>query len=41
MADEDDAWDVDYAGLEKALNAKTKVLIINSPHNPVGKVFTN
>ena len=23
-----------------ALNAKTKMILLNTPHNPVGKVFT-
>ena len=26
--------------MEEAINEKTKILLINSPHNPVGKVFT-
>lgn len=26
--------------LEKAFNSKTKAIVINSPHNPTGKVFT-
>jgi aspartate/methionine/tyrosine aminotransferase len=30
----------DPSELRAALNEKTKMLIINSPHNPTGKVFT-
>ncbi|CEP61047.1 kynurenine--oxoglutarate transaminase LALA0_S02e05556g [Lachancea lanzarotensis] len=33
-------WRVDYDELRRAVTSKTKALIINSPHNPVGKVFT-
>lgn len=34
------AWEFDPAELRRAFNAKTKVIILNSPHNPTGKVFT-
>ena len=34
------AWDLDENELRKVLSRKTKVLILNSPHNPTGKVFT-
>ena len=40
-SDDNDEWDIDYERLEKAFNDKTKILIINSPHNPIGKVFSN
>ncbi|SCU87023.1 LADA_0E01530g1_1 [Lachancea dasiensis] len=33
-------WRVDYEELRKAVTPKTKALILNTPHNPVGKVFT-
>lgn len=33
-------WEFDPDELRRAFNAKTKVIIINSPHNPTGKVFT-
>ncbi|CDZ96359.1 1-aminocyclopropane-1-carboxylate synthase, and related proteins [Phaffia rhodozyma] len=33
-------WTVDFDELRAAITPKTKVLIINTPHNPVGKVFT-
>jgi aspartate/methionine/tyrosine aminotransferase len=34
------AWDLNENELRKVLSRKTKVLILNSPHNPTGKVFT-
>ena len=34
------AWDLNESELRKVLSRKTKVLILNSPHNPTGKVFT-
>lgn len=37
---EDDAWLVDWDLLEKTINEKTKILLINTPHNPTGKVFS-
>jgi aminotransferase len=33
-------WNFDPKELEKAFNDKTRVLILNTPHNPTGKVFT-
>jgi aspartate/methionine/tyrosine aminotransferase len=33
-------WDFDPADLEKALNTKTKLVILNSPANPTGGVMT-
>ncbi|KAK0387506.1 hypothetical protein NLU13_5819 [Sarocladium strictum] len=33
-------WFIDMAALESTMNASTKMIIINTPHNPVGKVFT-
>jgi kynurenine--oxoglutarate transaminase/cysteine-S-conjugate beta-lyase/glutamine--phenylpyruvate transaminase len=33
-------WNLDIDLLRKKITAKTKVLILNSPHNPTGKVFT-
>jgi aspartate/methionine/tyrosine aminotransferase len=32
-------WEVNFEDLEKKINEKTKILIVNSPHNPTGKVF--
>lgn len=37
---EADTWDVDFDLLEKTINNNTKILLINTPHNPTGKVFT-
>lgn len=37
---EDDMWEIDYDLLERTINEKTKCILINSPHNPTGKVFT-
>ncbi|KAH6813884.1 hypothetical protein C2S51_022902 [Perilla frutescens var. frutescens] len=33
-------WTLDPDKLEKAFTNKTKALVLNSPHNPTGKVFT-
>ncbi len=33
-------WHFDYEELAAAFNAKTKAIIINTPNNPTGKVFT-
>ncbi|OAQ96622.1 hypothetical protein LLEC1_06932, partial [Akanthomyces lecanii] len=33
-------WTVDFEELERAITAKTKMIVINTPHNPVGKVFS-
>ncbi|KAK0206621.1 1-aminocyclopropane-1-carboxylate synthase 1 [Desarmillaria ectypa] len=33
-------WSIDIDELRRAITPKTKVIIINTPHNPVGKVFT-
>lgn len=34
------AFDYDPAALEAAITPKTKVILLNSPHNPTGKVFS-
>ena len=36
----DGIWELDPAKLRSALNAKTKMLILNNAHNPTGKLFT-
>jgi aminotransferase len=36
----DSEWSFDPAALRAAFNAKTRAIILNSPHNPTGKVFT-
>lgn len=33
-------WEVDMNKLESAVTPKTKLMLINTPHNPTGKVFT-
>ena len=33
-------WELDYSELEGIITGKTKVLVLNTPHNPTGKVFT-
>ena len=33
-------WELDFIRLEAAISPKTKLLFINTPHNPTGKVFT-
>ena len=36
----DDPWALDIKKLEEAITDQTKILILNSPHNPTGKVFS-
>lgn len=33
-------WTIDYEELANAFTSKTKALILNTPHNPISKVFT-
>ncbi|KAI0742279.1 PLP-dependent transferase [Daedaleopsis nitida] len=33
-------WTIDFDELERAMTTRTKMIVLNSPHNPVGKVFT-
>jgi N-succinyldiaminopimelate aminotransferase len=33
-------WTVDWASLSSAVTPRTKVVLLNTPHNPTGKVFT-
>ncbi|KAH7910120.1 PLP-dependent transferase [Hygrophoropsis aurantiaca] len=33
-------WKIDIAELRGAITEKTKMIILNTPHNPVGKVFS-
>jgi len=35
-----DQWTIDFDELRHAITPRTKMIIINTPHNPVGKVFT-
>lgn len=33
-------WTLDYTELENAITPRTKILLINTPHNPTGKVLS-
>ncbi|KAF7547924.1 hypothetical protein G7Z17_g7381 [Cylindrodendrum hubeiense] len=33
-------WSIDFDELERAISPRTKMIVINTPHNPVGKVFS-
>jgi len=33
-------WTIDVEELRRAITPKTKMIIVNTPHNPIGKVFT-
>lgn len=33
-------WTIDFEVLEKSITPKTKMIVLNTPHNPLGKVFT-
>ncbi|KAK7470780.1 arylformamidase [Stygiomarasmius scandens] len=35
-----DEWKIDPEELRRAITSRTKMIIVNTPHNPVGKVFT-
>eukprot|EP01135_Chromosphaera_perkinsii_P011194 Nk52_evm21s2356 gene=Nk52_evmTU21s2356 len=35
-----DDWKLDMAEMEKSVSSKTKALVINNPHNPLGKVWS-
>lgn len=35
-----DDWKIDFDELRRAITPKTKMIVVNTPHNPVGKVFT-
>ncbi len=34
-------WSIDWENLEKTISKKTRGLLINTPHNPTGKVFSS
>jgi L-glutamine---4-(methylsulfanyl)-2-oxobutanoate aminotransferase len=34
-------YGIDFEKLLEAINTKTKAIILNSPHNPTGKIFSN
>jgi aminotransferase len=33
-------WSIDWDGLERAFTARTRAVVLNTPNNPTGKVFT-
>ena len=33
-------WVLDKAEFEGAFSSKTKLLVVNTPHNPIGKLFS-
>ncbi|KID97967.1 aminotransferase class I and II, partial [Metarhizium majus ARSEF 297] len=33
-------WTIDFAELQKAITPRTKMIVLNTPHNPVGKVYS-
>lgn len=33
-------WKIDWEGLENSISDKTKIIVINTPHNPIGKILT-
>jgi len=33
-------WSIDISALENAITPKTRMMVLNSPHNPIGKVFS-
>ncbi|TGZ79796.1 PLP-dependent transferase [Ascodesmis nigricans] len=35
-----DEWKLDLGELEAAFTEKTRMIVINSPHNPIGKIFS-
>lgn len=35
-----DDWEIDWEGLKNAISDKTKIIVLNTPHNPIGKIFT-
>jgi aminotransferase len=39
-ADAEGEWSFDASELHAAFNTKTRAIILNTPHNPTGKVFT-
>ncbi|MDF2461206.1 MAG: aminotransferase [Candidatus Saccharibacteria bacterium] len=36
-----DRWDLDVRAIAKAITPRTRAIIVNSPHNPTGAVFTS
>jgi cystathionine beta-lyase len=40
LACEGDVWRMDLAALERAITSRTRLLLLCSPHNPVGRVWS-
>ncbi|WP_080796064.1 pyridoxal phosphate-dependent aminotransferase [Corynebacterium pacaense] len=40
LKEEDNSWALDIDALQAAITKKTSMIIINSPHNPTGSVFS-
>lgn len=40
VSSEEDPWAIDFDKLESMINEKTRLFVLNSPHNPTGKVLT-
>lgn len=34
-------WTIDLSRLEQAITSKTRMIVLNSPHNPIGKIFSH
>ncbi|OBZ76330.1 putative aminotransferase C6B12.04c [Grifola frondosa] len=39
-ANHSEEWTIDFDELRRAVTPRTKMIIVNTPHNPVGKVFS-
>ena len=39
LVTDSNGWTVDTDALERAIGPRTRMLIVNSPHNPTGTVF--
>ena len=33
-------WSVDREALQKAFSSKSQLVVVNTPHNPTGKIFS-
>lgn len=33
-------WSIDWTQLESLITPRTRMIVLNTPHNPVGKVFS-
>jgi cysteine-S-conjugate beta-lyase len=40
LKESDGRWEMDFASLITAIDHKTKMIMLSSPHNPVGRVWT-